>query len=642
MILGGVIAAVFCVAAATGILRSWQWKLSDALYIGYEPPPDIILVAIDDRSIQAVGRWPWKRSVHADLVRIISEADPRVIGYDVNFPEASEPADDAKLGEAVRSSGKVVLPYELTLVQRGPSLVGVRPLYPIAEISRGARLGYTNTPPDPDGIFRRLPSVVRHEDGSTGDPFFLAAIKTAGLSSPPLPEEFLINYAGPAGSFPIVSAIDVLDRKVSADRFRDAIVLVGATAPDLHDELFTPTGKRKAISGIEVHGNAIATILGRRQIVEEPLSAVIATILVLSVGGALLVSRRRIRLATPLVLAAGLAYLLTAFILFDRGLILNIFYPLFALALTYVAVVLLRYWREKQEKTKLRGTLERYVSAQVAAHLMEHPEKLVLGGEAREMSVLFSDLRGFTTLSEKLKPEELVRILNDYLGEMTDVVFANEGVLDKYIGDAVMAFWGAPIDAPDHALRAVRTAVSMRDRLRQLNREGRWPSGIELHLGVGVNTGPMVVGNMGSKKRFDYTVMGDTVNLGSRLEGLNKEYGTEVIVSKATADQVQSEFVLRELDSVAVKGKKEPVRIFEVVGKKGAVADDVLRFIEHFKSALALYRERKFAEAREIFHQLEHTHPEDVSLKIFIERCSSFIESPPSSDWDGTWVMTKK
>lgn len=642
LLVGGITAAVLCVAALGGFFNSWQLKFADALYIGHEPARDVVLVAIDDRSIQTIGRWPWKRSAHANLIRILSEAGPRAIGYDVNFPESSDAAEDEKLAEAITASGLVVLPYELTIVRSDGGLIGKNPLYPIASISRGAHFGFSNTPTDSDGIFRRVPTSIRHEDTSIGEPFFAAVLAVADLAPAALPDELIINYAGPAGTYPTISAIDVLERKVSADRFRDAIVLVGATAPDLHDELFTPTGKTKPLSGIEVHANAVGTVLDRNPLADEPLGFVLATIIIFAFGGALFVSRFRMRVATPILAGIGGLYFLTAFILFDQGLILNLLYPTAALAFTYVSIVLLRYQREKTQKNQLRDTLQRYVSPQVAAHLIANPEKLVLGGEAREMSVLFSDLRGFTSLSEKLKPEELVRILNEYLTEMTDVVFAHEGVLDKYIGDAVMAFWGAPIDAPDHALRAVRTAVRMRDRLHELNTSGRWPVDIELRLGVGVNTGAMVVGNMGSRKRFDYTVMGDTVNLGSRLESLNKEYGTEIIVSESTAVVVRDEFTMRELDLVAVKGKKEPVKIFEVIGKKGSVNDAVMKFIEYFERALTLYRAQKFSEAREIFHQLAHTHHDDVSVRTFIDRCESFLENPPASEWDGTWVMTKK
>jgi adenylate cyclase len=273
--------------------------------------------------------------------------------------------------------------------------------------------------------------------------------------------------------------------------------------------------------------------------------------------------------------------------------------------------------------------------------MLKDPTKLKLGGDKKDLTVLFSDIRGFTSISEKLPPEELVRLLNEYLTAMTNVVFKYEGLLDKYMGDAIMAVFGAPLDQPDHPQRACWTALNMMSELHRLQNKWQEEGRPALNIGIGINTGDMVVGNMGSEMRFDYTVMGDMVNLGSRLEGINKEYGSNIIISEFTYKAVKEIMCCRELDSVRVKGKKLPVKIYELLGKKKD-ENKWNDFIAGFEKGLALYRAAKWDEAISSFQKVLAIRAEDEASRIYIERCKNLKEEPPAQPWDGVFTMKTK
>ena len=301
------------------------------------------------------------------------------------------------------------------------------------------------------------------------------------------------------------------------------------------------------------------------------------------------------------------------------------------------------YLSEKKSRKKVIGAFEKYVSKEVVKEILDDPEKLKLGGERRTITIFFSDIRGFTTISEKLSPEELVKLLNEYLTEMTNIILTHNGVVDKYMGDAIMAFWNAPLDQPKHAELTCSTALEMEKKLKQLQKEWNARGVPPLEIGVGINTGPAVVGNMGSYERFDYTAMGDTVNLGSRLEGLNKQYGTRIIISETTKSAVEKKpFLVRKLDKVMVKGKKEPITIYELSSKKEDALDWYYKVIEHFEKGLEEYFKQQWDKALHEFNSVLKIRPEDGPSKAFIERCEYFKHHAPEKDWDGVWVMKTK
>jgi adenylate cyclase len=308
----------------------------------------------------------------------------------------------------------------------------------------------------------------------------------------------------------------------------------------------------------------------------------------------------------------------------------------FALAAVY------SYATEGRQKHAIRGMFAQYMSEVVINHLLEHPEKLKLGGERRRITIFFSDLAGFTTLSERLAPEKVVALLNDYLSRMTDIILEEDGMVDKFEGDAIMAFWGAPLDQEDQAVAACRSALRQVAALQDLNRQFADQGLPRLNLRMGLHTGEAIVGNLGSQKRFDYTAIGDSVNLASRLEGLNKFYGTPIMASEATVQECRDLVEFRELDWVAVKGRAAPVTVYEVLALKGELTLEQAAAREKFAQGLQLFRERAFGQAAQAFAATLDHLPEDGPSLMFRDLCGQFQDSPPPDDWDGVFRPDKK
>jgi adenylate cyclase len=324
-----------------------------------------------------------------------------------------------------------------------------------------------------------------------------------------------------------------------------------------------------------------------------------------------------------------------------HGLWYAVLLPLATLFATYSLVVSYSFFFEEREKKLVRGAFQQYMSPEVISQVLDRPELLRLGGDAKQLTAMFTDIRGFTALSEGLTPAALVELLNEYFSEMTEVIFKHQGTLDKYIGDAIMAFWGAPLDIPDHAARACRAALEMAGALARLQERWLQQGRPRIDIGIGINTGPMLVGNMGSERRFNYTIMGDSVNLASRLEGVTKTFGTRVIISESTRAEVLSSATVRELDMIRVKGKTKPVTIYELLGP----GDERARWedlIDRFGEALQCYRGGRWAEALALFQTLQRDYPNDGPTRTFIERCATLIEESPAEAWDGVYVMRSK
>jgi adenylate cyclase len=418
---------------------------------------------------------------------------------------------------------------------------------------------------------------------------------------------------------------------------------VGATAVGIYDIRVTPLDY--VFPGLEVHANVIDSIL-QRQFLYRPNWVTLFDILAITIIGVLLgIILPRVK---PLWGALSGIFILIAFtLLFQylfqaQGYWVNMTYPMLNLGLTYLGITGYRYWTEEREKKKIRGAFQYYLTASVVEQMLKNPEKLRLGGEKKDLTVLFSDIRGFTSISEHMTPEALVKFLNEYLTKMTDIIFKYDGLLDKYMGDAIMAIWGAPLDQPDHAPRACYTALDMVDELRVLQEKWAAEGMPRLKIGIGINAGPMVVGNMGSDRRFDYTVMGDSVNLGSRLEGLNKVYGTNIIVSEMTYERVREEILGRELDSVRVKGKGQPVKIYELIVRRSQASSEQKVRVEEFHAALADYRNRQWPRARQTFQAILEKQPHDGAAKLYMERCQTLEKNPPPEGWDGVYTLTTK
>jgi adenylate cyclase len=477
----------------------------------------------------------------------------------------------------------------------------------------------------------------------------------------------LLNYAGPQKMYPYLSFADLMSdspdaqieqrvwnprtqsweltiRKVKkADFIKDKIFVVGATATGIYDLRVTPFEEN--YPGAETHLNAIDNIM-QRQFFHAPAGErVYMAIILLAMGLTLSLALSYLGAVSGLLLT--LAFLIgTALIdqyyLFKNGLIVSIIWPLFLVMVLYVAMTFYRYFTEERGKKELRQTFQKYVSPAIVNEILSHPKNIELGGKKANLTVFFSDVRGFTTISEKLDPRALSDLLNSYLTPMTDIVFKNRGTLDKYMGDAIMAFFGAPIPFPGHAAHACRCALQSLDKLFELQREYQKKGLPTIDIGIGLNTGEVSVGNMGSETVRSYTVMGDAVNLASRLEGINKQYGTRVILSEMTYVEVKDSFVCREVDRVRVKGKILPVKIFELIVEGKEAPPERRESLEWFARGYAHYHDKAWQDGLNSFSKALDLNPTDTVAKLYIERCQSYLGEPPADDWDGVFVMKTK
>jgi adenylate cyclase len=530
-------------------------------------------------------------------------------------------------------------------------------------LTREEEPGETNAGDTGDGHYRRVPMAMRYGD-RIAMPLSLAmltvahpdwqprlAVEYAGVQAVRLGEHeiptsedgsALLNYRGPGKTFRHIPAAELLDGRVDAKLLRGKLVLVGVTATAVGDVRVTAFDG--VYPGVEIHATALDNILTDdflqqpRWIVAVEMAAILFSSLVLGAG----LVRARGVLAALIASSLVLVYLaLSQWLFVTAGVPLGFVYPLVAIALVYMAISVHHFLTVDLEKRRTREAFSRYLNPELARMVSENPELLKLGGSRQDLTVLFSDIRGFTSISEGLPPETLVEILNEYLGEMTGIVFEHDGTLDKYIGDAIMAVWGAPVACENHAAQACSAALAMGRRLRERQQEWidrGWP---RIAAGIGLNTGEMVAGNMGSHHHLSYTVMGDNVNLGSRLEGLTKNYGVSLLVSEATLVAAGDGFIARELDLVAVKGKALPVRIFEIVGRKGEEGD-WKDLVDSFTEALALFRGMRWQDALDAFSALLARYPDDGPTQLYVKRARNFVEAPPPADWPGITVMETK
>ncbi|HZE21390.1 MAG TPA: adenylate/guanylate cyclase domain-containing protein, partial [Desulfobaccales bacterium] len=429
----------------------------------------------------------------------------------------------------------------------------------------------------------------------------------------------LINYLGPGGLIPTYSATAVLNGTLPAGALKDKIVLVGATAVGIYDLRVTPFSGN--FPGVEVQATIMDNLL-RGNFIRTPPFALGIMLLIL-VGLAIMLGRILPRLSAAWALIFTLVviegYVGINYYLFSRqGLELEVFYPLGLIVLVYLGVTMQRFLAEERERERIRKTFESYVAPTVVQEMLKHPEQLRLGGERREISILFTDIRGFTTMSENLDPEALVKLLHDFLNPMSNIIINQGGTIDKYMGDAIMALFGAPLVQPDHPQMACRAALEMAAILASLNEEWATQGHPPLRIGVGVNTGPVAVGNMGSDRLFDYTAVGDNVNLASRLEGLNKYYGTNILISETTAHALGNGFILRDVDQVRVKGKVHAARIYQLLGE-GEPEPELAGFVALYHQGLTLYREGRFDECLAAFTQALELRPGDTVCQRYLQ-----------------------
>ncbi|MDP3795219.1 MAG: adenylate/guanylate cyclase domain-containing protein [bacterium] len=570
---------------ALGLFGGLELFLEDILFSQKPISSDIVIVAIDNESLQKIGQWPWPRKVFADFLHTVDAAKPRAVGFDVMLSEPSRlgEEDDVALQAALdRISYRVVFPIEAVLREdakgsfRAESLLRTLPRF---TESKNAAAGHVNLLLDRDGTARKfLPEIGIEDNGqkkmvrtfadevyARRDPLESQEAYALGAAGEPV----RIVYAGPPGTIRRIPFWRLVekgdDTSPLLDSLKGKVILLGATAPDLHDERSTPVSAGIPMPGVEIQAHILnMRIMGYSL---APLGGAFTFLWIFgsSLAAALLfiVFKTTVRpVAVSLIL--GVAQIGSAVVLFNTGIASNIVHTTFAWGGSAVSLLAYRYFYGEREKKELTRVFSKYVSGEVLKEILRDPGKVSLGGEERMVTVFFSDIRGFTTISEKMAPKELVRILNGYFARMGGEVIKNHGVLDKYIGDAIMAFWGAPVDDPDQADHALCASLEMLKKLKQYNEELKETGDPEIDIGIGLYTGPAVVGNVGSKDRFDYTVIGDTVNVAARLESLNKEYKTHIIVGESTKNMIKADVRWKPLGSVTVKGRKEPLAIYTV------------------------------------------------------------------------------
>ncbi len=527
--------------------------------------------------------------------------------------------------------------------------------------------GFLNAKPDDDGIYRWgnlisyyndnfYPSLALKAASIFSDSQIVLHVDDIGVSGVTVGRTYiqtdeggrvLINFYGgnsmmPESKkiFPYYSATDVLRRNYEPDAFRDKVVFFGATAIGIYD--IRPTPYDPMFPGVEIQATILSNILNKDNLVKPKWVEAFDVFVIIIIGivlGNFYAGIRAPMLPLFLAIFGLIYYLLNWSMLSFVGLWLYVVYPTIEIVLVTFGMTIFKYLTEEKSRRQIKHAFQHYLSPNLVHEILKEPDKLQLGGEKKNLTVLFSDIRGFTSISEGLPPEKVVTILNEYLTPMTHIVFKNNGLLNKYMGDAIMAIFGAPIYTKKHALQACNTALEMLKELNRLNKKWAEEKKPILEIGIGINTGFMHVGNMGSNVLFDYTVIGDSVNLASRLEGINKIFGTSVIISEDTYEAVKEYFICRELDFVRVKGKTKPVRIYELINRSGEEKPD---WIKIYEEGLMLYRQGNFAEALEIFKKVLKIKDNDHPSQLFIERCDLLIKSGTPEKWEGVFDITQK
>lgn len=691
-------------AAFTGALYWWSPSFLETLDlrgrdVAFElrppsaPSPKVAIIAVDEKSVRDLGRWPWPRTLQAQLLQRAKAAGAKVVALDIVYVHPQDPISDKALRAAATSAEtSIALGYFFRGDRRRtatpqaraelqPDRLSSRRQVPNQESSGafdfddvevnlpGMRAvasgsGFLNAIHDNDGLIRKALLLGRFQGelypslslkalslyldepiGVRENAFGVEAV-TLGDRTVPTDENgrLTLNFYGPAQSVPHYSAVDVLQQRLPPGALRDRLVFVGVTETGISDMRATPVDPY--FPGVEIHGVVASNILQERYLIRDgrtiliDLGLIFLTPLLLIY---LLVKVRNILWGAGIFVALGALIGVTFYVLFAKhGYQVGFSYPAVALVLSYLAAEGYRNLVMEKRARFLHRAFSTYLSPTLVTEMLRNPDKFKLGGEKRRITVLFSDIRGFTSLSEQLPPEQLVSVLNRYLSPMTEIVLSERGTLDKYMGDAIMAIYNAPVDVTDHTERACRSALRMLEELERLNAALVAEIGFRIDIGIGLNTGEAVVGNMGTALRFDYTAIGDAVNLAARLEGQNIIYGTHILASEETRAACDPRFLFRPLDLLRVKGKQQPVMAYELLASADQATPAQLQLAADFTAALAIYRNAQFVQAAGLFKELETQFPNDMPCKIYGLRCQEHLKSPPGPEWDGVYVTAQK
>ncbi len=630
------------------------------------PDPSVVVIAIDESSQKEIGPLPWSRGVHAALLRKLKELGARVAVFDVLFdqPKPKDPQtgydEDQDFANAIHDFGNVILGKDLSRTS-DPQFSLEQTIDPLPIfVEAGAKPAFVTTPADPDMKIRRSALTVNGENTlaseayllvsgeslrEEGNKFYLGNFRVP-VESPDSRPTFWVNYAGPTHTIPTRSYYQVLDGTLPQGFVKDKVVFIGAdlkaenrTGGPVTDQFPTPVDVEGVfMPGVEIHANAFNTMISKAFIRTAPNSLVWVLLVFFAILATLYCSLLRpvpagLATAGTVVVAAIGVY----FLFIQYNFYLPSVRPVVMVALIYTGNTMVQYRLAQRERAQISRAFKHYVSAEVLGELMKNPESLGLGGREVEATVLFTDIAGFSKISEKITPQELTQMLNNYFELLAGVVMSEGGMVNKFIGDAVMALWGVPLENPAHAIQACRASLMMHRAMLALD---------PMKVRIGINSGVMIAGNLGSKERFEYTVIGDAVNLASRLEGVNKPYQTDIMISEMTEEKVRGHFLLREVDSIRVIGKQKPVRIFQLLDAiENREAPEHQRWsemIESFIPCIEAYKARQWESATQLFGHHRILFPEDPVGKIYVERCKAFLKAPPTDDWDGVYQMETK
>lgn len=618
------------------------------------PNPDIAIIAIDDKSIGELGRFPWTRTEYARLLDKLSDAGAKAVLFDAFFPEHESAKADQAFAAAVKRAGNVVLAtsfnFDLELNVTGSTRS-------IAELERAAGgVGHINFLPESDGVNRRTMLLINDGGKLTpalglmgamaalGEKEFVPEVFDIALGGRRIPVggsyAMWINFTGPPGIYPRFSFSDVVNGRIPPELLKGKVLFVGATALGIYDMRVTPFHGN--MPGVEIHATVADNIISNRFVRQGGLEALvdISFIVVLGAIAYFLTTRMRLYSALPATLLLAAGYVWLSYEFFLQGHWVSMIYPPLAAFAALMVGESFRFLVLERSARKMRAMFSSYLSDKLVARLEKDPEAAKLGGDSKEVTVLFTDIKSFTSFSEGHTPQEVVARLNEYLGEMVQVVDRFDGTVDKFIGDGIMIYWGAPLTQPDHAELAIACIRAMKEKMQELRAKWQREGAEPFYIRGGIQTGEVVAGNIGFEgKKMDYTVIGDTVNQASRLESTAKFYGVSFLVGENTYEKTLAICRYRELDRIRVVGKQLPVRIYEPVGFSAGV--DVV-MAERFNAALALYRDRKWDEARACFAALAQLLPEDKPCQIYIERCEYFAKNPPPENWDGVFNRDEK
>jgi adenylate cyclase len=655
---------------------------------------EVIIVDVDEFSFKELGTfYRWPKEYWVEAINNVAAGQPSAILIDVIFDENKiDPREDSIFVEGVRKAGNVynalyfgmeekdkfynkmdtepddlnwqdfVISAPKSLIDRYQSFDRIsNTFYPL--LNAGKSAGHVNFDPDVDGVIRYSPLGRRFNDKFYPSISFRAIYDILGATGLDFDEDnneivlqledgerrmpiddkgrMLITYQGGYKIFRNISFEWAKNNKIDSTFYKDKIVIFGTSLTALFDLRVTPIDP--AYPGVATHASMLYQLLKEdytyklgdwQSMLISILFALIFTFIFL---------RLKPVFGVIISVIGILAYIIVAFLVFNfESLWIPIVEPSIQIFLSFAVAFTYRYATEEKNKRFLKGVFSHYVTPSVVDELLTNPDKIKLGGERKVCTVMFSDVAGFTTISEQMEPEELVLLLNEYLTAMTNIVFKYDGMLDKYEGDAIMAVFGAPVERENDALDACYTAIEMQETLVGLREKWKSEGKPQLQARIGLNTGPMVVGNMGSESRFDYTVMGDAVNLGARLEPANKQYGTFVMMGEESYQKTKDKIVSRKLDLLRVKGKSEPIGVYEVVGRTGSVAENKLKVLDLFASGYAAYLMQKWDMAESFFAEAISVDQDDEPSKTYLKRCAMYRADPPGENWDGVFTMTTK